>query len=74
MKEIQNSPNFETRAVKTLPVVNLPALAKRDSSDAIDAINLNIAGDEGVTMTFVETTDGDDDDDDSEAQEAVATE
>ncbi|KAJ3568812.1 hypothetical protein NPX13_g6290 [Xylaria arbuscula] len=69
LKEIQNSPNFETRAVKTLPVVNLPALAKRESTDAI---NLNIAGDEGVTMTFVETTDGDDDDDDSEAQEAVA--
>ncbi|KAI1367507.1 hypothetical protein F5Y08DRAFT_336527 [Xylaria arbuscula] len=72
--EIQNSPNFETRAVKTLPVVNLPALSKRESTDAIDAINLNIAGDEGVTMTFVETTDGDDDDDDSEAQEAVAIE
>ncbi|KAI0514449.1 hypothetical protein F5B22DRAFT_647758 [Xylaria bambusicola] len=68
---IQNSPDFETRAVKTLPVVNSPALAKRDSSDAIDAINLNIAGDEGVTMTFIETTDGDDDD---EAQESVTTE
>ncbi|KAK5630777.1 hypothetical protein RRF57_006492 [Xylaria bambusicola] len=71
LKAIQNSPDFETRAVKTLPVVNLPALAKRDSSDAIDAINLNIAGDEGVTMTFIETTDGDDDD---ETQEAAATE
>ncbi|KAI1419787.1 hypothetical protein F5Y12DRAFT_193322 [Xylaria sp. FL1777] len=60
---IQSSPDFETRAVEPLPVSNVPALSKRDSADAIDAINLNIPGDEGVTMTFVETTDGDDDDD-----------
>ncbi len=71
LKVIQSSPKFETRAVKSLPAVNLPALSKRDSADTIDAINLNIPGDEGVTMTFVETTD---DEDDDEAQEVVASE
>ncbi|KAI0459827.1 hypothetical protein F5B21DRAFT_199174 [Xylaria acuta] len=65
---IQSSPDFETRSVKSLPAVNSPALSKRDSSEAIDAINLNIPADEGVTMTFVETTD------DDEAQEVVASE
>ncbi|KAI0438045.1 hypothetical protein F4803DRAFT_113908 [Xylaria telfairii] len=65
---IQSSPDFETRSVKSLPALNLPALSKRDSSDAIDAINLNIPADEGVTMTFVETTDDDDE------QEVVASE
>ncbi|KAI0541029.1 hypothetical protein GGR58DRAFT_74844 [Xylaria digitata] len=59
---VQNSPEFQTRSVESLPALKLPALSKRDSADAIDAINLNIPGDEGVTMTFVETTDGDDDD------------
>ncbi|KAI0544387.1 hypothetical protein F4679DRAFT_40082 [Xylaria curta] len=65
---IQSSPDFETRSVESLPALNLPALSKRDSSDAIDAINLNIPADEGVTMTFVETTD------DDEASEATASE
>ncbi|KAI0490675.1 hypothetical protein F4859DRAFT_458806 [Xylaria cf. heliscus] len=69
---MQSSPDFETRSVKSLPALNLPALSKRDSSEAIDAINLNIPADEGVTMTFVETTD--DDDEDDEAQEVVASE
>ncbi|GAP89139.1 hypothetical protein SAMD00023353_0902060 [Rosellinia necatrix] len=68
---IQNSPNFETRSVKTLPVLNIPALSKRDSGETIDSINLNIPGDEGVTMTFIETAD--DVDDDDEAPEAVAS-
>ncbi|KAI0120110.1 hypothetical protein GGR51DRAFT_554146 [Nemania sp. FL0031] len=63
---IQSSPDFETRSVESLPVLNLPALSKRDSSEAIDSINLNIPADEGVTMTFVETTDDDDE------QEVVA--
>ncbi|KAI0408222.1 hypothetical protein F4802DRAFT_594659 [Xylaria palmicola] len=62
---IQNSPEFKTRSVEPLPVLNLPALSKRDSSEAIDAINLNIPADEGVTMTFVETTDDDDDEEDA---------
>lgn len=65
---IQSSPDFETRSVKSLPALDLPALLKRDSSEAIDAINLNIPADEGVTMTFVETTDDDDE------QEVVASE
>ncbi|KAJ8130306.1 hypothetical protein O1611_g3324 [Lasiodiplodia mahajangana] len=64
---IQSSPDFKTRSVESLPVLNLPALSKRDSSEAIDAINLNIPADEGVTMTFVETTDDDDE------QEVVAS-
>ncbi|KAI1753458.1 hypothetical protein F4782DRAFT_496398 [Xylaria castorea] len=56
---IQSSPDFETRSVESLPALNPPALSKRDNSDAIDAINLNIPADEGVTMTFVETTEDD---------------
>ncbi|TRX95393.1 hypothetical protein FHL15_003724 [Xylaria flabelliformis] len=67
-RRTKNSPDFETRSVEPLPALNLPALSKRDNSDAIDAINLNIPADEGVTMTFVETTD------DDEASEATASE
>ncbi|KAI8951344.1 hypothetical protein F4801DRAFT_578557 [Xylaria longipes] len=67
---IQSSPDFKTRSIETLPTLNLPALSKRDSSEAIDAINLNIPADDGVTMTFVETTDDDDDDD---AQEVITS-
>ncbi|TGJ86152.1 hypothetical protein E0Z10_g2613 [Xylaria hypoxylon] len=70
LKVIQSSPKFETRSVDSSAALNLPALSKRDSADTIDAINLNIPGDEGVTMTFVETSDSDDDD---EAQEVVAS-
>ncbi|KAI0977388.1 hypothetical protein F4678DRAFT_12954 [Xylaria arbuscula] len=68
---IQNSPDFEARAIKSVPASNLPALSKRDGADAIDAINLNIPADEGVTMTFLETTD---DDEDDEAQKVIASE
>ncbi|RWA14884.1 hypothetical protein EKO27_g188 [Xylaria grammica] len=68
---IQSSPDFETRAIDSLPALDLPALSKRDSADAIDSINLNIPGDEGVTMTFIETSDIDNDD---EAQEVVTSE
>jgi hypothetical protein len=57
LEAIQNSPDFQTRSIESLPAVNMPGLSKRDSSDAIDAINLNIPANEGVTMTFVETTD-----------------
>ncbi|KAJ8122040.1 hypothetical protein ONZ43_g1664 [Nemania bipapillata] len=63
---IQSSPEFETRSVKSLPALNLPGLSRRDSSETIDAINLNIPADEGVTMTFVEEADEDDE------QEVVA--
>ncbi|KAI0595662.1 hypothetical protein F4775DRAFT_364632 [Biscogniauxia sp. FL1348] len=63
--DIQASDKFETRSVETLPVVNLPTVSKRQSSqEAIDAINLNVEGGEGITMTFVETTDDADELDD----------
>lgn len=32
-------------------------------SDAIDAVNLNVDGDAGLTLTFVEEVDDDEDDD-----------
>lgn len=40
------------------------APAKREanpSPGAIDAVNLNVSGDQGVTMTFVETIEDDND-------------
>lgn len=48
-------PRFETIQI---------APAKRDGSspNAIDAVNLNVSGDQGVTMTFVETIDDEEDD------------
>ncbi|KAI1335258.1 hypothetical protein F5Y15DRAFT_420101 [Xylariaceae sp. FL0016] len=63
---VQNSHEFETRSVESLPTIDIPALSKRQSADAIDAINLNVDGDAGMTLTFVETTEGDD------AQEVAA--
>jgi hypothetical protein len=66
-KAIQSSPDFQTRSIESLPALNLPGLSKRDSSEAIDAINLNLPADEGVTMTFVETAD------DDGAQEVLAS-
>ncbi|KAI2623134.1 hypothetical protein GGR54DRAFT_37756 [Hypoxylon sp. NC1633] len=58
---IQTSSEFETRSVESLPVANIPAMAKRESSsDVIDSINLNVNDDQGFTMTFVETTEDDD--------------
>lgn len=51
-----NEPRFQTIEI---------APAKREASanpGAIDSVNLNVSGDQGVTMTFVETVeDGDDD-------------
>ncbi|CAJ2507804.1 Uu.00g089900.m01.CDS01 [Anthostomella pinea] len=66
---VQTSSDFETRTVESLSVVNLPGLPKRDGAEAIDAINLNVAGDEGITMTFLETGDEED-----SAQEVAAIE
>ncbi|KAI0201260.1 hypothetical protein F4808DRAFT_469896 [Astrocystis sublimbata] len=63
---IQNLPDSKARSVVSLPTIDVPALPKRDSSDAIDAINLNLPADEGVTMTFVESAD------DDVAQEVIA--
>ncbi len=36
-----------------------PAAASFSRRDAIDAVNLNVDGDTGITMTFVETVDDD---------------
>ncbi|KAI0011038.1 hypothetical protein F4779DRAFT_252596 [Xylariaceae sp. FL0662B] len=69
--DVQESEEFETRAVETVPVVNVPALSKRQSADTIDAINLNVDGEQGVTMTFVETIDDADADDDATTEEAA---
>ncbi|KAI1801405.1 hypothetical protein F4811DRAFT_463986 [Daldinia bambusicola] len=63
---IQTSSESETRSLKSLPVANVPAAVKRESttssSDTIDAINLNVNDSHGFTMTFVETTEDDGDD------------
>ncbi|KAI1469766.1 uncharacterized protein F4812DRAFT_302534 [Daldinia caldariorum] len=69
---IQASSESETRSVRALPVANVPAVAKREStssSDTIDAINLNVNDSQGFTMTFVETTEDGEDDTIGEAQE-----
>lgn len=42
-----------------MPVV--PAAASLSRRDALDAVNLNVDGDEGVTLTFVEQLDEDED-------------
>ncbi|KAI1076056.1 hypothetical protein F5B20DRAFT_584619 [Whalleya microplaca] len=71
---VQESNEFESRAVEPVPVVNLPALSKRQTDDTIDSINLNVDGEQGVTMTFVETiddADADSDDDAAPTQEAA---
>lgn len=59
-RDILESANVEAR-YETIQI----APAKRDGSSAaggaIDAVNLNVSGGEGVTMTFVETLeDGED--------------
>lgn len=43
-----------------VPLSESAPVAKRDG--ALDAVNLNVDGDAGVTMTFVETLGNDDDD------------
>ena len=41
--------------------MNVPSVkrgrSKRNGNEAIDSINLNVEGDQGVTMTFVEGED-----------------
>lgn len=57
---------LRARDLESVPVVKFPSIKrnriKRDSSDAIDAINLNVEGDQGVTMTFVESVDDEEED------------
>lgn len=49
-------PRYETIQIAPANV------GKREASpNAIDAVNLNVSGDQGVTMTFVETIEDDDD-------------
>ncbi|KAI1175494.1 hypothetical protein F4777DRAFT_578989 [Nemania sp. FL0916] len=64
----KNTPEFEARSIGSTPVSKLPTLSRRDSSSDIDAINLNIPGEEEITMTFVEMADEDD-----TAQQATAS-
>lgn len=66
---IEDSSDFNTRSVQSLATLDLPALPKRDSPSAIDAINLNIPANKEITMTFIETTDSED-----EAQEIITPE
>ncbi|KAL8305341.1 hypothetical protein RB597_003806 [Gaeumannomyces tritici] len=51
---MQNSPELARRAVP-VAAVSAPKFSSR--SDALDAVNLNVDGDKGLTMTFVETVD-----------------
>ncbi|KAL8392794.1 hypothetical protein RB595_002830 [Gaeumannomyces hyphopodioides] len=51
---MQNSPELARRTVP-VAAVEAPKLSSR--SDALDAVNLNVDGDKGLTMTFVETVD-----------------
>ncbi|KAH6845466.1 hypothetical protein B0I37DRAFT_417000 [Chaetomium sp. MPI-CAGE-AT-0009] len=52
-------------APASVPVV----LSKRDISSAFDAVNLNVDGDAGVTMTFVEAVDEDGEEVDGDEEE-----
>ncbi|KAK7750255.1 hypothetical protein SLS62_007772 [Diatrype stigma] len=58
---------LRARDVEAVPVVKLPSIKrnriKRDTGDGIDAINLNVEGDQGVTMTLVESVDDDEEED-----------
>ncbi|KAI0122949.1 hypothetical protein BJ170DRAFT_599610 [Xylariales sp. AK1849] len=54
---LQTPSNLETRDMKSGPVVAAPAAKeKRDTTSTIDAINLNVDDPQGITMTFVETS------------------
>jgi hypothetical protein len=60
---LQQPSEQKTRDIKSLPIISLPekrdvALVdeKRDTSTTIDAINLNVDDPQGITMTFVETS------------------
>ncbi|KAI1852417.1 hypothetical protein JX266_002595 [Neoarthrinium moseri] len=59
---------FETRDLKSVPVVAVApakerreeaAEEKRETTTSIDAINLNVDDPQGITMTFVETSEDD---------------
>jgi hypothetical protein len=60
---LQNSPELAARqeSAKNRRAVLEPSRPLASRSDAIDALNLNVDGDKGLTMTFVETIDTPDD-------------
>lgn len=59
---LQGNANVVARDVPAPTPQQQPPVSRR--SDTIDAVNLNVDGDAGLTMTFVEMA-GDDDDDDA---------
>jgi hypothetical protein len=50
----------EKVVARKVNTASVPASASVSRRDAIDAVNLNVDGDAGLTMTFVETVDDDD--------------
>ncbi|ORY71863.1 uncharacterized protein BCR38DRAFT_22248 [Pseudomassariella vexata] len=60
---MQTPTELERRDVDTLPIAALPKAKRVETSseekrtDTIDAINLNVEDPQGITMTFVETSD-----------------
>lgn len=58
------SEKLQGRVVEAIPNIGIRSAgrsrSKRDIGESIDEINLNVEGDQGVTMTFVES--GDDED------------
>lgn len=61
---MQSSSNVAVRQVN--PIAMPAVMAKRDETsegkrDTIDAINLNVEDPQGITMTFVETSEEGDD-------------
>lgn len=66
-KDLEN--RLRARGFEPAPNVKLPSIKRNrirsDSSEPIDAINLNVEGDQGFTMTFVES------DDDTEEEDAA---
>lgn len=57
--------DLEARDLNIPVTFSTPAVFKREattgSSTALDAVNLNVDGDQGITMTFVETVEDADD-------------
>ncbi len=55
-KALQSPSELDDRDVAALPVA--PASSSFSSGEGIDEVNLNVDSGAGVTMTFVETVDG----------------
>ncbi|KAK1766200.1 hypothetical protein QBC33DRAFT_112707 [Phialemonium atrogriseum] len=63
---LQPSSNEARALAASLGAAPAPVLSTRD---ALDAVNLNVDGDEGVTLTFVEELAGDEDEDEDEDED-----